>query len=99
MIIFLDKNFNITNSFHFKQNLEIKISSNVFVKFLKKCDLLFVTISIFYVFFFKNLFISSNNWLEEYNVKKNLKNHLKKLDITFYKYLIKIRYNLINLMK
>ena len=95
----IDKNFNITNSFHFKQNLEIKISSNVFVKFLKKCDLLFVTISIFYVFFFKNLFISSNNWLEEYNVKKNLKNHLKKLDITFYKYLIKIRYNLINLMK
>nr|UXY87685.1 hypothetical protein CcurKRNrm1_p155 [Cryptomonas curvata] len=77
----------------FKKKVLLQIKNN----FLKKTDVLLLITILFYIFFNKNVYNSSNCWITCQTIKKHLKKELKKNEYMFYKYLFKIKKILVNM--
>nr|UXY88183.1 hypothetical protein Cry52Nrm1_p159 [Cryptomonas curvata] len=93
------KNFGITYLTFHSQNKKIKSLLINITRFLKRSDILFISIIFFSVFFFNNIFISTTSSINKQIIKnKNIKT-LKRSECVFFKYFNKIKFILIKLVE
>ncbi len=92
------KNYGIQNLIFRNQNENLKNLSLNMIKFLKKSDILFISIVFSSIFFFNNIYISITSSINKRIIKNKNNIKLKNSEYMFFKYFNKIKFILIKLL-